>query len=259
MASQTGNRSESTAAWMAQRWRDVERRGADAEQVARQLWDAATRSGHSLAAKKSAGLLDLGVQALRQTSSTPSVKAAVTSSAPKAASPSEDLSELRRQQARFHKTVAEIGRQNAWMAISALAPDAAVIALEAGPGLLGRGLAQGVNKPPLEFVEREPFRRVGDNWATRAGRRAHDALKQSLEQKPGRDYEPKVDQLTDKLMKPDAGAPVPDPMFPGRRFQLEYKPNTPTGRAAAARAVRRYQSGTGNRTRAIFYDPADYL
>ncbi len=30
-----------------------------------------------------------------------------------------------------------------------------------------------VRRPPLQFLEPEPYLRVGDNWATRAGRRAH--------------------------------------------------------------------------------------
>jgi hypothetical protein len=42
---------------------------------------------------------------------------------------------------------------------------------------------------------------------------------------------------------------------PGKRYDLELKPNTPGGRAAAARAVKRYQRRTDNKERAVFYDP----
>lgn len=40
---------------------------------------------------------------------------------------------------------------------------------------------------------------------------------------------------------------------------MELKPNTPSGRRAAARAVRRYEEDTKNKTRAIFYDPKDFM
>ncbi|WP_332765495.1 hypothetical protein [Phenylobacterium sp.] len=40
---------------------------------------------------------------------------------------------------------------------------------------------------------------------------------------------------------------------------MELKPNTPSGRAAAARAAKKYETETGNKTRSIYYDPKDFL
>ncbi len=39
---------------------------------------------------------------------------------------------------------------------------------------------------------------------------------------------------------------------------MELKPNTPTGRAAAARAVKKYET-TGVKTRQIYYDPKSFI
>jgi hypothetical protein len=43
------------------------------------------------------------------------------------------------------------------------------------------------------------------------------------------------------------------------RYYLELKPNTPTGRAAAARAAKRYFDATGRPVRPIYYDPKDFI
>lgn len=40
---------------------------------------------------------------------------------------------------------------------------------------------------------------------------------------------------------------------------MELKPNTPSGRRAAAKAVARYTLETGNKTRPIYYDPKDFI
>lgn len=39
---------------------------------------------------------------------------------------------------------------------------------------------------------------------------------------------------------------------------MELKPNTPSGRAAAARAMKKYE-GTDVKTRPIFYDPKPFI
>jgi hypothetical protein len=80
-----------------------------------------------------------------------------------------------------------------------------------------------------------------------------------LDRKPGWDYEPKVKTPDGRLLKPDVGAPVRNPADPERRFQMELEPNTPTGRQAAQRAVKRYERETPNKTRPIYYDPKDYM
>ena len=49
-----------------------------------------------------------------------------------------EIAELRRQQAEFKKTERAISRENAWMAIPALAPVAAVMGLEGAAYIAGR-------------------------------------------------------------------------------------------------------------------------
>ncbi len=50
-----------------------------------------------------------------------------------------------------------------------------------------------------------------------------------------------------------------NPAKPDTRYQMELKPDTASGRKAAAKAVERYTRETRNRTRAIFYDPKDFM
>ncbi len=166
----------------------------------------------------------------------------------------DDIPHLRSQQGDALKVQGDLERKNSWMAAAALAPAVALVGLE-GAGALAARLAPEVEGGPLQFVENDPYLRVGDNWATRAGRLAHKALEERLELKPGWEYEPK----STGGLKPDVGAPARDPAFPAKRYQMELKPNTVSGRRAAARAVRRYKAQTNNKTRAIFYDPGDYM
>lgn len=75
------------------------------------------------------------------------------------APPSGDMAEFRRQQAEFARTRSQLDRQNSWLAIPALAPAAAVLALE-GVGLLAaRGAVAGAGgaRQPLSLLEREPW------------------------------------------------------------------------------------------------------
>lgn len=170
----------------------------------------------------------------------------------------EDLAEFRRQQTEFGARKRDLDRKNAWMAVPALAPAAVVMGLE-GAAVITAGLARSLPKPPpLQLTGREPHLRVGDNWATRAGRRAHNQLKDKLRPKEGWDYEPRP-ETKGPLMKPDAGTPARKPEAPEKRFYIELKPDTPSGRRAAAKAVKRYQEGTKQRARAIYYDPKDFL
>lgn len=61
------------------------------------------------------------------------------------------------------------------------------------------------------------------------------------------------------FLRPDVAAPSRNPIVPERRYQMELKPNTESGRRAGVRAVRRYEDQTGNKTRAIYYNPKDYM
>jgi hypothetical protein len=171
--------------------------------------------------------------------------------------PADEVAKLRREQAEFKKTEREISKQNQWMAIPALAPAAVVFALEAGAAFAASRAPQ-VSRAVLNFTKRDRYLRSGENVTTRAGRRAHQELEERLKQKPGWEYEPKV-QGPNGLRKPDVGAPPRNPAKPQERYQMEYKPNTPSGRRAGERAARKYEEETGNKTRPIYYDPKKYL
>jgi hypothetical protein len=172
----------------------------------------------------------------------------------------QELAELRRQQAAFSKTTRQIDIQNSGFAIPALAPPLIALGLGGAAAWGAGGLgpeAEGV----LDFLESDPYLRVGDNWATRAGRRAHAALREWVAQKPGWEPEPNVKLPDGRLVKPDVRTPprVRNPGEDPKPFQMELKPNTPSGRRAAARAVRQYQDLTDVKTRPIFYDPKPFI
>jgi hypothetical protein len=174
--------------------------------------------------------------------------------------PAEDVAELRRQQAEFKKIEHAISRENAWMAVPALAPAAAILGLEAAGMIAGRMAPAAIQRAPLQLVQRDPHLRVGDNWATRAGRRAHAELRERVAQKPGWKSEPGVTTREGRLLRPDVQTP-PRLRAPGKEpepFQMELKPNTPSGHRAGARAVKKYE-GTGVKTRPIFYDPKPFI
>ena len=172
----------------------------------------------------------------------------------------QELAELRRQQAAFANTARQIDIQNSWLAAPVLAAPLAAMGLEGIGALAGRALVRPAEEAVLNFFEREPYLRVGDNWATRAGRRAHDALKERVAQKPGWESEPRVPLRDGRILRPDVRTP-PRIRAPGedpKPFQMELKPNTPSGRQAAARAVKKYKD-TGAKTRPIFYDPKPFI
>ncbi|HEX5378555.1 MAG TPA: hypothetical protein VFW47_08265 [Phenylobacterium sp.] len=171
-----------------------------------------------------------------------------------------DIAELRRQQAEFKKTERAVSRENAWMAVPVLAPVAAVMGLEGAAYIAGRLAPAAVQRAPLVFERADPYLRVGDNWATRAGRRAHAALRGRIAEKPGWQSEPTVELKDGRILRPDVRTPprVRVPKKEPEPFQMELKPNTPSGRAAAARAVKKYEA-TGVKTRPIFYDPKPFI
>lgn len=172
----------------------------------------------------------------------------------------DDLAELRRQQAEFKKTEHAISRDNAWMAVPALAPAVAVLGLEAAGMLAARMAPAVIARAPFQFAKRDPHVRVGDNWATRAGRRAHKAAEEAAERKGGGwDYEPRIARQGQRPLKPDLGTPPRNPTNPEKRYYLELKPNTPTGRAAGARAVKRYGAASEQKARVIYYDPKPFI
>lgn len=174
------------------------------------------------------------------------------------APPPGHLAELRRQQSEFGKVRREISKENSWMAGVALAPAAAVLGLEAGAAVAARLAPQVVLRGPLVLSEQMPYLRVGHNWATRAGQRAHQAMKVRVKAKPGWEAEEAI--VTERgLIRPDVMALARSPAKPVARHLMELKPNTPSGRRAGARAAKRYSEATGNRTRVIYYDPKSFI
>jgi hypothetical protein len=169
------------------------------------------------------------------------------------------MAELRRQQAAFKKTEHAISRENSWLAAPALAPVAAVLGVEAAGAVAARLAPAVIERAPLQLAEKDPYLRVGDNWATRAGRRAHRWLESKVEAKDGWQYEPRIERPGQRPLKPDAGTPQRNPGNLSKRYYLELKPDTPTGRAAGARAVKRYQDASRQKARVIYYKPEDFI
>jgi hypothetical protein len=166
------------------------------------------------------------------------------------------VAELRRQQAGFKATRREIADQNSWMAIPALLPVAVGLGL-GGAGAVAEGLAGPIaRQAPL--VLKRLFPRGGHTPEAAAGQRAHAALKERVNAKPGWVADRGVKTDTG-VLRPDVRAPARDPAKPDTRYQMELKPNTPSGRRAAAKAVEKYSRETDNKTRAIFYDPKDFM
>jgi hypothetical protein len=173
----------------------------------------------------------------------------------------QELADLRRRQAAFADTTRKIDLQNSWFAAPVLAAPLAVMGLEGAAAWAARSALPEAEQAALQFVEREPYLRVGDTWATRAGRRAHAALKEFVTQKPGWDPEPTIKLPDGRILRPDVRTPPrlrgakPDP----EPFLMDLKPNTPSGLRAAARAVRKYEELTGLKTRPLLYDPKPFI
>jgi len=167
--------------------------------------------------------------------------------------------ELRRQQAQFAQIRRELDLRNSWMAIPALAPAAAVLGVEAAAALAA-GVTPALSAGALVLTKKMPYLRVGDFWGTRGGRLAHRDLAVRVRSKPGWKSEETI-RTESGVVRPDVTGPVRHwkPDKPGMRFQMELKPNTPSGRRAAAKAVEKYEKATGRKTRAIFYDPKDFM
>jgi hypothetical protein len=142
-----------------------------------------------------------------------------------------------------------------------LAPALVALGLGAAGEWATGEVAPEAEQAVANFVEREPYIRGGDTWATRAGRRAHAALRQQVAQKPGWDPEPTIKLDDGTIIRPDVRTPArirgskPEP----EPFLMDLKPNTPSGLRAAARAVRKYEELTGFKTRPLLYDPKPFI
>jgi hypothetical protein len=281
---------ESVAEFMERRRREVAQLGHDAEAAGRDAWAAATRAGENLVAARPRDVLALGAR-VRAGQARPAAVASRPMAASKPTIPprpqpvtifnlpaarhssgvleyvslranlpsDQELADLRRQQAKFGETTRQIDIQNSWLAAPVLAAPLAVMALEGLGALTAGAVGVEAKQAAKHFVEREPHLRVGDNWSTRAGRRAHNSLETKLDAKKGWEYEPGLSRPGQRPLKPDAGTPPRNPLDPDKRYYLELKPNTPSGRAAAARAVKRYRGATEQKVRPIYYNPKDFM
>lgn len=249
MSTQTAQRVDDTAAWMANRNREVGARGRDAEMAGYAAYGQAARTGARFSAPRSSDVITVGARQLAAARPTPN----------------NDFNEFRRQQAEFTKLQHEEQRRNAWLAIPALAPVVAVAGAEAAGWLATRALGrlpwQNPKGLPLDLpaLPKLPKPRGGDTVYTQAGRRAHEALKQRVLLKPGWRPELEMTGSSGRILKPDVVAPVRNSVKPNTRYQMELKPNTPTGRRAGVQQAKKYEGETGNKTRPIHYDPKDYL
>lgn len=110
--------------WMAQRWRDVQNFGGQAEAAGRNLWAQATRAGQSLSAPNPSDILALGARFLNGSNSSTGAPAAQGGApqfvpTPDAPTPAA----LQQRQAWFKQTQLDpLDKQNSWMADIALAP-----------------------------------------------------------------------------------------------------------------------------------------
>lgn len=256
--------------WFRERNKQAGRIKQDLEHAGRQAWNAATRARVNLVARTPQELQTLAVQQRAYNAqqaaelerrrsgggvvapkSAPTQPAAVAPLADRMYQGSDpDIAELRRRQDEFKKTERAISRENAWMVIPALAPVAAVMGLEGAAYIAERLAPAAVQRAPLLLERADLYLRVGDNWATRAGRRAHAALKERVAQKPEWKPEPTVKLDDGRILRPDVRTPprVRSSGEPPKPFQMELKPNSPSGRRAAARAMKKYED-TGVKTR----------
>jgi hypothetical protein len=277
--------------WMARRNAQVAQRH-EADLAGRQAWADAIRTGHDVNAARPGDVRATGMRALSRQPvrgnpshgynpdeprdwhgrwTTGAAGAATTHPAAQnkqaisygllttPAPSNQELAELRRQQAAFANITRKLDLQNSWLAIPALAPPLIIGGLEGAAAWAARAALPEAEQAPLNLVRRDPHLRVGDNWATRAGRRAHAALEERLDGKPGWKYEPDLQRPGQRPLKPDVGTPPRNSAKPESRKYLELKPNTPSGRAAAARAVKRYKGVTRDKVRPIYYNPKDFM
>jgi hypothetical protein len=136
------------------------------------------------------------------------------------------------------------------------APELLILGAEVSAALAARAAAKSLQRVPRLALGREPPN--GETIWTRRGRGVHAIKAESVNQKPGWDAEFRMPTKDGRTIRPDVGAPQRNPADPNERFLMDWKPNTPTGRAAGARKAKRYQEQTGNKTRTIYYDPKDF-
>jgi hypothetical protein len=110
----------------------------------------------------------------------------------------------------------------------------------------GSALERRLAAKLAEEVAEVAARRGGESAAAAAGRAAHRDLAERVTAKGWRS-EP-------RLRGADGKIHVPDVVTPNGNI-LELKPNTPSGRLAGARQIKKYLEQLGMPGRVIYYDP----
>ncbi len=78
----------------------------------------------------------------------------------------------------------------------------------------------------------------------------HEEFKKKVEAKESQGWNARPtleDKITGKKLHPDALTPKGNP--------IELKPNTPSGRQAGKRQMKKYEDATDKKGRVIYYDP----
>jgi len=122
----------------------------------------------------------------------------------------------------------------------------------AADGLSGAQKGAGkVNAPrgPPSPTTSAPKKRGGENEKAALGRQKHEEFKKKVERKKGWDPRPTLEHpITKQKLHPDALTRNGNP--------IELKPNTPSGRAAGKRQMRKYEAASdGKKGRVIYYEP----
>lgn len=110
-------------------------------------------------------------------------------------------------------------------------------------GAAGQGGSGSAADPPAQAKPK----RGGENAAAARGREVHEEFKKKVKEKEGWHPNPRIKVEGSPELRPDALTPNRNP--------IELKPNTPTGKAAGKRQMKKYEAATGKRGRVIYYDP----
>lgn len=253
--------NESIAEFMMRRRREEAERD-EAEDAGYRAWTSSSRSGHNLSAANTSDVRALGAGALRKSAkSTPEpshANSGASYGALRSYAPSpQKVAEIRRQQDGIAAARKDFDRHNWGLPALALAPIFVAGAAELADLAAARVAAAASEGTPLVLTKKDPYMRVGDNWATRAGRRAHADLKQRVDAKPGWRADRGIG-ANGRVLRPDVRAPARASRPDSIRL-MELKPNTPTGKDAGAKAIEKYREIPNSKTRIIYYDPKDYM
>ncbi|MRG91985.1 hypothetical protein [Polyangium spumosum] len=109
-------------------------------------------------------------------------------------------------------------------------------------GQAGNGSAAD---PPAQVKPK----RGGETPAAARGREAHEEFKKKVEKKKGEGW-----RANKRIKGQDGKYVVPDAITP-KGHPIELKPNTPTGKEAGKRQMKKYEAATGKKGRVIYYEP----